>query len=74
MKTDTRKWGRAMAYKYPDRRSRSDRRTGAPDRRMMLDFARFGTDSEKRVSVFDRRQEDVRRASDMVRPDVLEKI
>jgi len=61
-----------MEYKFTDRRSRSDRRTGAPDRRIMLDFARLGTDSEKRESIFDRRQEDVRRASDMFTPYDLE--
>ena len=63
-----------MSYNYDDRRSGFDRRTGEPDRRNMLDFARFGTDSEKRENIFDRRQEEGRRSSDLITVEELERM
>jgi len=63
-----------MAYTKPERRIRSDRRTGSLDRRVMLDFARLGTDSEKRKSLIDRRGDDSRRSSDLITLAELERM
>ena len=61
-----------MAYSFPERRINPDRRRGSPDRRAMLDFARLGTDSEKRESIVDRRGDDVRRSADLITINKLE--
>lgn len=61
-----------MSYYFPERRINPDRRSGLSDRRRFLDFARLGTDSEKRESTIDRRADDARRSSDLITINKLE--
>jgi hypothetical protein len=62
-----------MEYTGTERRLGMDRRADL-DRREMLDFARFGTDSEKREQVSDRRVFAGRRNTDLIPLDMLEQM
>ncbi len=62
-----------MEYTGSERRSGADRRAGL-DRREMLEFARFGADSEKRGQVSDRRMIPGRRSTDLIPLDMLEQM